>query len=134
MADISYGSTFGFSSGSPATTVSGLISLSVGGVEINQIKMSALDQGSLYHVFRNGMIDGGQITVKMNYLKTIPTLLATASVATTPYYFKVTLPDTSTWTGTCNLKSYKPFDLPEDDRDTIEFTIQLTGAPTWTPV
>lgn len=134
MADISYGASFYLGSTNTPGQLSGLISLSMGGFDVTCIETKALDQGSRWKTFLSGFVDGGTVTVKLNYLKTIVTTLMTAATASANYYFKVTLPDTSTLTGTCVVKSVKPFDLPEDDRDTIEVDIQISGAPTWTPV
>lgn len=133
MADISYGAAFYFGATNTPAQLSGLISLSMSGFEVNNIKTSALDQGSRWHQFLSGMVDGGTVTVKLNYLKTIVTTLITAATASANYYFKVTLPDGSTLTGTCVPKKIVPFDLPEDDRDTIDMDIQISGAPSWTP-
>ena len=133
MADVSYGASFYFGSTNTPGQLSGLISLSMGGIEVNTIDTKALDQGSRWKTFLAGFADGGTVTVKLNYLKTIVTTLLASVVASANYYFKVTLPDGSTLTGQCVPKKVSPFDLPEDDRDTIDLDIQISGAPTWTP-
>lgn len=132
MADISYGSSFYFSSSATPAQLSGLISLSMGGIEINMIETKALDQADKWKTFLQGFIDGGEVTVKLNYLKTIPTAMVTASTGGL-YYYKILCPDGSALTGRALLKKWSPLDLPEDDRDTIDITIQLSGAQTWTP-
>ena len=131
MADISYGGSFYFGSTNTPGQLAGLISLSMGGIEVNMIETKSLDQADKWKTFLAGFIDGGEVTAKLNWTSAAVTALMTALTGGL-YYYKILLPSGSTLTGRALLKKNTPLDLPEDDRDTIDVTLQLSGAQTFT--
>lgn len=132
MAQISFGAAFAFSSANPPTALAGIISISMSGHDTNQIDVSALDDATRWKNFLNGRVDGGDITIKINFLKSLLATLMGYVGHAAPYYYKITAPDGSTLAGQANLSKYTPLDIPEDDRITAEIAIKLTGISVFT--
>jgi hypothetical protein len=87
-----------------------------------------------------GFLDAGQNTFRLNAYKGLMALLATLqpggglSPDESPGWgrlvWAVVFPDHGVWWFTGFIKS-QPFEVPEDNRNTVEVTIEISGAPTW---
>ena len=87
-----------------------------------------------------GYLDGGQLTLKLNYFKQLMSFLQTRvpggenAPDTSPTWgrlrWAVLFPDNGVWVFTGFIKS-DPIEVPEDDRATIELTVEISGKPTW---
>src|SRR5947209_7623849 len=105
---ISYGSSFYWGSTNAPSQLAGLIDLSLGGFDVNQIKSSSLDQIDKWITYMNGMIDPGDMTIKLVYAKSVITTIIASLGVNPAYYWKIVLPDTGTLTGRGNMKKYVP--------------------------
>lgn len=91
-----------------------------------------------------GFLDAGQITFRLNYqASAIPGKLAYAGLLallpqasdTFPgwgrYQWVVQFPDAGQWYATAFIQG-TPFEVPEDDRITVEVTLEVSGRPVFT--
>lgn len=128
----SFGAQMYFGPADPPTQVGGIISISMSGFDTTQTHVTALDQAVRWKEFLNGLVDGGDVTFKINFLKTQLTTLMGYVGHADPYYQKIYAPDGSTLTGRANLQKFVPLDIPEDDRITADVTLKLTGIQVFT--
>jgi hypothetical protein len=87
-----------------------------------------------------GFLDAGQNTIRLNYYKALMTALMNISPGgplapdTSPSWgrlrWAVVLPDHGVWVFIGFIKS-TPIEVPEDNRNTIEVTIEISGKPKW---
>lgn len=87
-----------------------------------------------------GFLDAGQNTFRLNYFKGLVSLLETLSPRgalapdTSPSWgrrkWAVVFPDRGVWLFYAFIKS-KPFEIPEDNRSTVEVTLEISGKPVW---
>lgn len=88
-----------------------------------------------------GFLDAGQNTFRLNYYKTLMTALQTLAPggsnaqdnAANDYgrlRWAVVMPDHGVWVFSGFIKS-NPVEVPEDNRNTIEVTVEISGKPTW---
>lgn len=87
-----------------------------------------------------GFLDAGQNTLRLNYSKATMTTLrslaprGTNAPDTSPSWGRlrwcIVLPDHGVWVFTAFMKS-TPMEVPEDNRVTIEVTLEISGAPKW---
>lgn len=87
-----------------------------------------------------GFLDAGQNTFRLNYYRALVGLLMDFSPGgalapdTAPSWgrrrFAVVFPDRGAWVFGAFIKS-KPQEIPEDNRNTVEVTLEITGKPAW---
>ena len=100
------------------------------GGEVADIDITRVDQANAHKKFAaEKLIDPGQLTitlgVKVSQVLTVQGLVGQSKA------FKVAFSDTSTVHFDGYVKSYKP-KAQKGDEATVEVTIKVSGAPTWT--
>jgi hypothetical protein len=122
--------------------------LSVNGLPMNSAvtRLTHLGSDGKAHEKVPGFLDAGQITMRLNYhAAAVPGQLALpALMALTPgaaetapdwgrKQWVVQFPDGGQWYATGFVQG-TPFEVPEDDRPTVEVTIEVSGRPAFTDI
>lgn len=116
-----------------ATTLAEVNSISGPNKSRGTIDVTSLDSTGGYREFIGGFRDGGEVTLNMNYTRTVFDLLNTDFEAETSQTFTIVLNDTgntqydfSGWVTALNM------DVPLDDKVTLVCTIKIDGQITET--
>lgn len=132
LGEVSYGGSFALGvSGTPAA-IPGLTEADDDDLEVNQVKVGALDDLTRFYAFKNGRITGGKLKLKYQMQRSSANYGAfNALLGTDDLTYVLTLPDGSTHKGLGNLSKLSKNKLPEDDR--ITFNVEVTiSTHTWT--
>lgn len=129
-ANLGYGSRLAYSlSGSSYTDVAQVEDITGPSIKVDSVEVTNQDSASAAKEFISGLIDAGELTFSIVYLKTIVT--AVYALIRTTYYWKVTLTDSSTWVCQGFLTAIEP-GVPVGDKIGVNFTVKFTGKPTFT--
>lgn len=121
--------------------------ISINGLPMNPsvTRLTHLDSDTKAHEKIPGFLDAGQITFRVNYHSALtagklalPALMALlphpdvndVSPAWGRYQWVVQFPDGAQWYATAFIQGM-PFDVPDDDRIAVEFTLEVSGRPTF---
>jgi predicted secreted protein len=136
MAVASYGTLLARSTDAVTfTTIAGVTELSGPSLSLNTIESTDMDSTGGYREFVGGLIDGGEVSVTINYdnhttHRSLLQDLTTRAVRT----FRITIPTTpaTVWTFTALVSGFTP-STPVDDKSTASITLKLTGQPSALP-
>lgn len=113
--------------------------ISINGVPMNSsvTRITHLESDSKAHEKIPGFMDGGQVTFRLNYYKANAGLVfvnlpdsAGASPSWDRLQWLVQFPDGGQWYCTAFIQGM-PFEVPEDDRITLEVTLEISGYPSF---
>ncbi|MDG9705544.1 phage tail tube protein [Streptomyces sp. DH37] len=119
---------------SPTFTAIGNVT-SVSGPEIERetYDVTSHDSPDKWREFVGGLVDGGEVTLEINYDPSQHDTLIDDFADTEPRDYKLVFPQSlGTWDLTLLLTGFSP-EAPVDDKLTAELTFKVTGKPTITP-
>jgi hypothetical protein len=115
--------------------------ISINGLPMNPsvTKITHLNSDGKAHEKIPGFLDAGQITLKMNRSSTLMAeIAANLQIDGTEAYpdwgrleYCIEFPEGDQWFATAFLQG-SPFEVPEDDRTTVELTLEISGRPVFT--
>ncbi len=114
--------------------------ISINGVPMNPsvTKLTNLTSPGKAHEKVPGITDAGQITLRLNNYPLLYSTLtaimpddADAAPGWGRYQWVVQFPNGGQWYATAFLQG-SPFEVPEDDRITVEVTLEISGRPVFT--
>jgi len=97
----------------------------------DDVDISNSGSTSAFKEFVKGMIDGGEVTVDLVYVKATGTTLETAMARRTNENWTITFSDSSTIVASGYLKAWS-FDAPYKGEITCSLTIKFSGVPNFT--
>lgn len=104
--------------------------------EVDEVEITHLKSAGRRREYAEGMIDGGEFEVTLNYrpLSDTDTKIRSWQAAGGPRAFKAVVPErgvpTAQFTGTCILKGYDAGEVSPDDKMEATLTLRLSGAVT----
>ena len=134
-ADNGYSSTFAIGDGGDPTetftAVAEVFSITGPGRSRESIDATHLDSDNGYREFiPGGVIDGGEVTIELNYIPATSDVLITALENTAAGNFRITHPNliALTFSGFCT--AYEVGPITVDEKLTLTATFKITGQPT----
>ena len=119
-------------SGGTSGTIGKITSLSTSGISRDSIDTSSCDSSDKWRTFVSGMIDAGEISGTIRFDKAEINRVVGAMTAVTETW-TITLPDTSTLACSGFMTSGFAMTGEFENDITSDFTLKLTGNPTFTP-
>lgn len=116
------------SGGGSYTTISEVYELSLSGIQVNPVDFSHLNSDDTAREYKPGMIEGGDVTVGINYAETYMATLY--GFLRTEKTFRIVAPDSSYWQFAAFISSIGN-EYTLDDKITIPITLKITGKPSW---
>ena len=119
------------------TTVAEVTEITALDMSRDDIEVTSHDSADGYKEFLPGMRDGGEVTIKANWIPADGTHDGSTGLLEqwdddTTHNYELLLPDTTTkWAFTGFLTGYKN-DTPLEEQSTLECKIKLTGKPVLT--
>jgi hypothetical protein len=128
-AGIAYASTFGILNGSSYTNVAEVTSITPPQYSRDAIEATHHGSPNTYREYVPGMIDGGEVSLEINYIPSNADVIITAVQAGTGQ-FKITHPNAISVTFNAIVTAYSP-ETPLDGKMNAKVTFKVTGRPTW---
>ena len=114
-----------------STEVTGVLTLGGPSESVDDIDVSTMDSPSTRREFISGLIDSGEITAEVLYVKAVYNAVQ-ALVGAAAEIWKITLSDSTTIAASGYVKGLT-LNAPFDDKVTFSMTIKLSGLITVTP-
>lgn len=124
--------------GSPETftTIAEVTNISGPSLSMNTVDVTSHDSTDGWREFVGGLLDGGEVTLDINFIPTDPTHsystgLLNDMVNRTKRNFQLVFPDAgnTTWSFTALITAFEP-SAPTDDKLSASVTLKITGKPT----
>lgn len=124
---VSFGGTFAFGSGGSPSGIPGLISCDGSDLEVNKVKMGALDDSTRFWNHGSGRIDGGQLKATFEFRTTPANNFAAfaALLGEDDLTYIYTLSNGTVVSGIGSIATLGMPKSPEDDRITFDVSIQV---------
>lgn len=126
----------GVSTGETFTTVAEVTNIGGPGIALEPLEVTSHSSTAGWKEFIGGLLDGGEVSLSINYIPTNATHDATTGliadqVARTVRNFQLVFPDsgTTTWSFSALVVNFEPGE-PVDNALTAEVTLKVTGQPT----
>lgn len=126
-AKVGYGTTLSVAS----TSMTELIEIAGPGQSASMIDVTHMASDNNYREFIKGLLDGGEVTFKLNFIKSVFSALATAFEGSTAASCTLTLSNSlgafafSAWVQNLSVNP------PLDGQVTLDCTLKITGKPTF---
>jgi len=118
------------------TTIAEVTEISGPSLEQESLEVTSHDSSGGFREFVGGLIDGGEITLTINYVPTEATHNATTGLIADlknmiVRNFQLVFPDSgsTTWNLSALVQSFEPTE-PVDDKLGADVTLKVTGEPT----
>ena len=118
------------------TTIAEVTDITGPSLALDPLDVTSHESPGAFREFVGGLLDGGEVTLTMNYVPTAGTQAATTGlladmIARTVRNFQLVFPDvgTTTWSFAALITAFEPAE-PVDDRLSAEVTLKVTGQPT----
>lgn len=138
--NIGYGTTLSYSTNlvTPSyTALAELIDITPPKQKVKSVDFTTFSSPSDAQEFKPGLLDGGEVTLKVNYRSDSQAVVDT--LVQTMVAWKTQLPITASEVTTGGSWTFTGFltdiggAVPVDDRITSDFTIKVSGVPVFTP-
>ncbi len=123
-----FGTKFYRMSGTASTAVAGVTSIGGPNTQGKDIDITDMDSTNGFMEFLPGIVDAGEVSLSLNFLKA-EALNLYALYRTTGSY-KIVWPDSSNLAMAGYLKSFGP-ETPHDDKATATAAFKISGKPTF---
>ncbi len=125
-------SGFGTTLSIGGTAVTEIIEIGPPGYERTMIDVTSMGSDNAAREFIGGLLDGGEVSVKLSFLKAVATALMAYFTESAAKAHTLTLPSSlGVYTYNAWIKSYKPAAVI-DDKVSADLVFKVTGAVTLT--
>ena len=127
---IGYNTDFAIYNGSSYVDVAEVTTISWPSYARDAVEVTHLNSDDQFREYVPGLMDGGEVTLEMNYIPSVSDVIIAALTASTIGQFKITAQGGANVVFRAIVTSYQP-QSPVDDRMTASATFKITGKPTW---
>lgn len=129
-AVLGYNVDFAIYNGSTYTQVAEVISITWPGYKRDAVDVTYMDSTDQFREYIPGLMDGGEVTVEMNWVPSASDVIITALTASATGQFKITYNAGVNVVFKAVVTAYQP-QSPLGDKLSATATFKVTGKPTW---
>lgn len=129
-AVLGYNVDFAIYNGSTYTQVAEVTDITWPGYSRDAVEVTFMDSDNQFREYIGGMMDGGEVTVEMNWVPSATDVIIAALTASTTGQFKITYNAGANVVFKAIVTAYQP-QSPLGEKLTASATFKVSGKPTW---